>query len=292
MTASVGKGEGLMLNGHIDTVPIGDESEWRYGTEAKVINGKLYGRGTSDMKGGVAAILAAIPDLKFFKGQRRLVFAFVADEEDKSKGSEWLIKNRKGIFKNVRYGVIAEPTEMHLQVAQKGLAVMIVKVKGLGAHGSRPELGRNAIVDMSRFIMALEKLPKNLKTKDRLLGRGTINVGTINGGTASNVVPDLCEIKIDRRLVPGETAKIAVAQVKRILDSLNMDYGLEVFYSRPPFKLDESAYIVKFMSGMIPGRHIGMTGYTEAELYKSMANIDCVVFGPGSCGWLTSRTST
>jgi acetylornithine deacetylase/succinyl-diaminopimelate desuccinylase len=282
VTASVGKGDGLMLNGHTDTVPTGSANEWRYGVEAKAVNGRLYGRGTSDMKGGVAAILAAIPDLNLSRAKRRLVFAFVADEEVEFRGSKWLIKNRKEIFKNVKYGVIAEPTDLHLQVAQKGIASISVKVKGMSAHGSTPELGRNAIVDMSRFIVALEKLPQNLKTEDELLGRGVINVGTINGGTAINVVPDHCEIKIDRRLVPGETAEIAAAQVKKILDSVNIDYRLEVSYSRPPYRLSENVYILKFLSEIIPGKHIGATGYTEAELYKSMANIDCAVLGPGT----------
>ncbi len=282
VTASVGRGEGLMLNGHIDTVPIGDKSKWKYGTEAKVVNGNIYGRGTSDMKGGVAAILAAISDIDLSKAKRRLAFAFVADEEVMSRGSEWLIKNRKEFFRNVKYGIIAEPTDMHLQVAQKGITEMIVTVKGVGAHGSKPELGRNAITDASRFIVALEKLKKSLKVKDKMLGKGTINVGLIKGGTAVNVVPDYCEIAIDRRLVPRETPEIASAQVKKVLDSVNMDYKLEVFNSRPPFKLGESAYIVKFLSKIIPGIHIGTTGYTEAELYKSMANMDCVVFGPGA----------
>ena len=282
VTASIGEGEGLMLNGHTDTVPIGAEKYWKYGTEAKAVNGKLYGRGTSDMKGGIAAILSAISGLNFSRAKRRLVLTFVADEEVKSRGSEWLIKHKKELFRNVKLGIIAEPTDMNLQVAQKGHVEIGVTVKGISAHGSMPNLGRNAIVDMSKFMVALDKFQKNLKQKDKILGKGTINIGTIRGGQATNVVPDLCEVKIDRRLVPGETGKIAVSQIKKILDSLDVDYSISPYQSRPPFKLDEKSRIVKFLSSIIPTKHTSTTGYTEAELYNSMAKIECVVFGPGT----------
>ena len=127
----------------------------------------------------------------------------------------------------------------------------------------------------------MDELSKNLKTTDKLLGKGTINIGTIHGGTATNVVPDYCEVEIDRRIVPGENIAIVLSQIKKILDGLKLDYELEVKKSRAPFKLSENSYIVKFLRGIVSGDYGGAPGYTEAELYKTMANIDCVVFGPG-----------
>ncbi len=280
VTASIGKGEGLMLNGHIDTVPIGDERKWKYGTEAKAVNGKLYGRGTSDMKGGVAAILASLPSISKSHLRRRLLLTFVADEEVSSRGSEWLIKNRPMLFNRVRYGIVAEPTDMNVQVAQKGHVVVDVTAKGLSAHGSKPELGHNAIVDMSKFIMSLGRL--KFKTRDRVLGKGTVNVGRISGGTAVNIVPDLCEISIDRRLVPGETDTIASSQIKSILNSLGISYEIKTRGYRKPFALKPDSYIVRLLRSIVSSNLTGSTGYTEAELYNAKAGIECVVFGPGT----------
>lgn len=282
ITASIGEGEGLMLNGHTDTVPIGNSKDWKYGEDAKLFNGRLYGRGASDMKGGLAAILAAIPDIDASKAKRRLLFTFVADEEVWSRGSEWMLKNNKELFKNVNYGIIAEPTDMNLQIAQKGHAELNLIVNGISAHGSRPELGKNAIIDMSKSLLALEKSLEKTKKEDVLLGRGTINIGLISGGTATNVVPDQCSVRIDRRLIPGENSKTICSQIKKALDPVGVDYRLEVKNIRPPFRLSESSYIVRFMDDIVKAKHTGSPGYTEAELYKSSADIDCIVFGPGT----------
>ncbi len=280
--ATAGKGDGLMLNGHMDTVPIGDAGKWRHGTQARVSGGRLYGRGSTDMKGGIAAMLSALTDFDYSKSKRRLALAFVGDEEMYFRGSAWLLRNRKSFFRNVRYGMISEPTDLGLQIAQKGILSMTIEVRGKGAHGSTPWMGKNAIVGMSKFIEELDKLSGKLGVTDRLLGKGTINVGQIQGGTAPNVVPDYCEIKVDRRLVPGETAKGALSDIERILKSLKLDYRMEITITKPPFKLDGGSYLPRFLSGIVPGGYVGMTGYTEAELYKSMSGMDCVVFGPGT----------
>lgn len=279
VVAVIGKGERLLLNGHIDTVPIGDPKKWRYGTKAKIIGDKMYGRGTSDMKGGVASILTSLPDPE--KVKKGLVLTFVADEERLFLGSTWLLTKRKDLFKGVRYGIIAEPTDLKIQIAQKGIMDIHITVKGKSAHASRPWLGRSAIVDMSRFLLGLEKLSKNFKVKDRMLGTGTLNAGTIKGGVAPNVVPDCCEIDLDRRLVPGEDERMVVSQIKSIMKELKIDYDMDVKKSRPPFALDQQSFLPKFMGKFVPVEYTSAPGYTEAELYKSLGNIDCVVYGPG-----------
>lgn len=280
--AKIGDQNGLMLNGHTDTVPIGDVKKWKYGSEAKIVNNKLYGRGSSDMKGGIAAILAALQNANLKKPKRQLILAFVADEEVDLLGSRWLLKNREALFRNVRYGIFAEPTDMRVNIAQKGYVDTDVTIIGKSAHGSRPWLGRNAIVDAAKFIEKLGVLSKNLKTEDKILGKGTINIGKITGGTARNVVADSCTIQIDRRIVPGETKEIALTQIKRILDTLKLDYRAEIKVSTLPYRLDRDSYIVRFMME-IGNFEIGSSpGYTEAELYNRIAGIDSVIFGPGN----------
>ncbi|MEM5872549.1 MAG: M20/M25/M40 family metallo-hydrolase, partial [Candidatus Aenigmatarchaeota archaeon] len=109
--ASIGKGKGLMLNGHLDTVPAGEN--WKYDPfEGKIVNGKIYGRGASDMKGGLASILTAVKNLSKENFKKKLLLTFVADEEVALKGSEYLIKNKKEIFKDVKYGIIGECTNL------------------------------------------------------------------------------------------------------------------------------------------------------------------------------------
>lgn len=114
-----------------------------------------------------------------------------------------------------------------------------------------------------------------------MLGSGTLNVGTIKGGVAPNVVPNYCEVDLDRRLVPGETQRMVVSQIKSLMKELKIDYEMEVKKSRPPFALDKGSFLPRFMGRLVPVEYTSAPGYTEAELYKSLANIDCVVYGPG-----------
>lgn len=282
VVASIGEGEGLMFNGHTDVVPIGDPGKWRYGTGAKVANGKVYGRGASDMKGGVAAILAALPGIKPNGSGKRILLTFVADEEVFSRGSTWLLKNRRETFRDVKYGIIAEPTGMKVQVAQKGVMELRITVSGKSAHSSRPWMGVNAIDGMARVITALDDLAKGMKVNDPLLGRGTINVGTITGGTASNVVPDSCEILVNRRLVNGETPESALSDMKTKLDRLGIDYDMHVMHAKMPYEIDQDSRIVRMLRSLVKGDVTIANGYTEAEMYSRMTGMECVVFGPGT----------
>jgi acetylornithine deacetylase/succinyl-diaminopimelate desuccinylase-like protein len=121
-----------------------------------------------------------------------------------------------------------------------------------------------------------------MNTFDPLLGRGTINVGRIQGGTKVNVVPDLCEIEVERRIVKGETPEQALEDILNVGKSLGIDAEVEVVNSKPAFKLDEDSEIVRMVKEFSGGETSFATGYTEAELYSRGAGIDCVVFGPGN----------
>ena len=284
--ADMGKGSGLMFNGHMDTVPIGDVDKWKHdplGGEIK--GGKLYGRGSSDMKSGVACILAAVKKVckEDFKG--RLALTFVADEESGQKGSNYIIRNRKDFLSGVKYGIFGESTGLEVTYAQKGVLHGKVIFTGKAAHGSSPHLGVNAIEKAVRFIDELEKLKVQLKRiKDPDLGSGTINIGKITGGTKVNVVPDYCEVSIDRRLVPGESPKLAVKQFKNALKSAGVSGRMDMPDGRMAIKTDKHSELIELIrkSGFMKLKAI--SGYTELELYKTDAGIDCVAVGPGAHG--------
>lgn len=289
VVASSGDGEGLMLNGHMDTVPLGDPSLWEYGPEPIIKGDVVYGRGTSDMKGGIASMLCAIKslDLHAIKPKRRLLVAFVSGEETDFHGSTYLLDKRAELFDGVKYGVIGEGSftnrKPNAQTAQKGAISFSITFKGKAAHGSRPWLGDNAISKAAKFITAYEKLASDFRIEDKLLGKGTANIGRISGGTAINVVPDSCTVEVDRRIVPKETPEIALEQIKKALEALSMNASVEMPVARPAYRLPDDSEIIKMFKSAVAEdfQTIGATGYTEAELYKAKAGIDSIVFGPG-----------
>jgi acetylornithine deacetylase/succinyl-diaminopimelate desuccinylase family protein len=281
VVASKGEGKGMMFNGHMDTVPFG--GNWRYDPlEGKISDGKIYGRGTSDMKGGIASALAAVKNLSKENFKGKLLLAFVGDEEAQGKGSAYLVKNRREILRNIKYGIIGECTSLSARIAQKGIVEIKVKFKGKAAHGSKPELGDNAIYKAAEFIEEVRKLIEQLKKrKNIILGSGTINVGTINGGTKVNVVPDFCNVEIDRRIIPGETPNLAINQLRKILRKLRLKATIEVSTSRLPMQLSENLELIKILKSITKTKFIGESGYTEAELFYRGAGIPCFSFGPG-----------
>jgi len=282
VVASIGNGKGIMFNGHMDTVPIG--GNWSFDPfDGKIVDGKIYGRGASDMKGGIASMMAAVKNLSKENFKRKLLLAFVADEEVALKGSDYLIKNRKEIFKDIKYGIIGECTNLRIRIAQKGIVQIKIKFKGKAAHGSKPDLGDNAIYKAADFIQELRKLIEQLKKrKAPLLGSGTINVGTISGGTKINVVPDFCNVEVDRRIIPGETPDYAIKQIRKILKKLKLKADIELENnSRLPMQLNKKLELIRILKNIAKTNLVGESGYTEAELFYRDAGVPCVSFGPG-----------
>lgn len=278
----MGKGDGLMFNGHMDTVPAGNLDNWKYDPfKGKIEGKKLYGLGTTDMKSGVAAMMAAAKKMSKHTFKRKLLIAFVADEEAGMTGSNFLIGKRKDLLKDVKYGVVGEPRELDVGIGNKGSVDFKVKFFGKAAHGSRPEYGDNAISKAAKFIKEAEKLPKTFKIKDPMLGKGTINIGTIKGGSKVNVVPDYCEVEIDRRIVPGETPAMALRQIKDAIKKAKVKAKVKVTAARLPLMLKKDSKIVKILKDVTNGELLVSTGYNESELYYRKAGIECAVCGPG-----------
>jgi acetylornithine deacetylase len=285
-----GGGRSLMLNGHIDTVGVEYMPD---PFSAEIRDGKLYGRGAYDMKGSVAAMLAAVKALRdaniTLKGD--VLLAAVADEEYASLGTADITTRYKPDA-----AVITEPTELQLAVAHKGFVWLEVVVTGKAAHGSRPQLGIDANLKMGRVLHELDHLEQDLRARDPhpLIGPPTLHAAMINGGREMSVIADRCTLCLERRTVPGETEAQSLAELQTILDRLaatDKDFHATVksVFAREPFEVAATDPIVQAVqaaaSGVLaqpitPG---GVSFWTDAALLAA-TGIPTVVFGPIGAG--------
>jgi succinyl-diaminopimelate desuccinylase len=204
-----GAGRPVMLEAHQDTVPVDGMTVSPFGAEVR--DGRLYGRGACDVKGGMAAILAAMERLAAEKprGAAGVVAAFTVDEESGFTGVRRLVRE---LPTRLSFAVVAEPTRLEVVVAHKGLARWKVRTRGRSCHSARPADGVNAVYLMAPVLSALEDYAAGLagRRPHHLLGSPTLSVGVIRGGTSVNTVPGSCEVEVDRRLLPGEDPAGAV----------------------------------------------------------------------------------
>lgn len=286
---SVGRGPRVLLTGHLDTVPVG-EGWSRDPFGAEVDGGRLYGRGACDMKGGLAAMLGAVVDLRARGAEPAgdVVLAAVVGEEEDSAGTRALIAH--GV--EADWAVLSEPTAMALVVANRGLMNYRLVVKGSSVHASSPELGRNAVTAAARLVLELEALGDELATRrHRLFGPPNLTVGTIHGGTRPYVVPDRCEVELDRRVNPGETReqvveelRAAVARTRARLPWLEVDMQVGPDYLA--FEIPQEHELVRAMTGAmasarVPLRISAWRAASDAGFLVHAAGIPCVLFGPG-----------
>jgi len=285
----VGRKPHILLTGHIDTVPVG-EGWTRDPFGAEIHADRLYGRGECDMKGGLAAMLGAVEALhkrgEEPKGDVTIVAA-VGEEED-SAGTRFLVKN--GI--EADRAVLSEPTAMQLVVGNRGLLNYRVVVKGESVHASAPALGRNAVTAAARVALELEKAGADLATRTHsVFGPPSLTVGTIHGGTRPYVVPDRCEIEVDRRLNPGETAAQveeeiarAIARAREAVPWLEADVIAGPDYL--PFEVPREDDLVKAMEAAMRASNLephiaSWRAASDAGFLVHGAGIPCVLFGPG-----------
>lgn len=225
----IGKGEGkkLLLNGHMDTVGVGDPTAWqRDPFDAEIKDGVLYGRGAADMKGALAAMVYAAKMLLDIglplNGDLYLVG--VVQEEPCEGAAMRVLIEEEGLRPD--WVVLGEPTDLQVSQGQRGRMEMRVTVHGKACHSSAPHRGENAIYGAARIIFGLELLANQL-VNDRLLGRGSLAVTQIESTAGSrNAVPDCCSFYIDRRLTLGETEAKALAEVRGVI--LREDLNAEV----------------------------------------------------------------
>ncbi|RMJ16215.1 hypothetical protein CDV36_004117 [Fusarium kuroshium] len=230
-----GGGKSLMLNGHIDTVTLmGYEDDPLSG---KIVDGKLYGRGAADMKSGVAAAMVALANAKKLGLRGDVIFTGVADEEDASIGTEDIL--RAGWRADA--AIVSEPTDLDILHAHKGFVVLELTVHGLAAHGSRADLGIDAIVNAGYFLAEFGRYAKRLQERpaDPTLGTGTVHASLINGGEESSSYPARCTITMERRTVDGETPETVEQEIRNVMAKVASEVpsfkaDLQVKFSRPP----------------------------------------------------------
>ena len=268
----------IILAPHLDTVPAAD-------FVPRVEKGRMHGRGACDTKGSVAAMFSAVLELAT-KGKRpgetEIMFVGLMDEENGQEGSRAFA--RSGIKGNL--AIIGEPTELKVVTAHKGDLWLKLVAKGRAAHGARPELGDNAVHQMARVIDILEtKYQRELKKRRHaILGSPTINVGSVRGGTQPNIVPDRCEIEIDRRTVPGEKDNAVQREILNFIRShglkaqlINSKTGACMALETNP-NLPLVSRMMKLAGQTKPA---GVDFFCDASIIAS-GGTPSIVFGPGN----------
>lgn len=292
--ARVGTGKPeVLFTSHMDTVPAGDRRAWRrdpFGAE--IVGSKMYGRGSADAKASLVAMMAAVEALtSVLPLHGALSFTAVSDEEVGGvKGTEYLVD--RGLLRP-DHVVVGEITENRVAVAEKGVVWLRITTHGRAAHGSTPWEGSNAISHMVRILQAIEtQVGGRLGALSHpLVPPPSLSIGTIRGGVATNVVPDWCEATIDRRTLPDENIPEAIAEIERILVSMQKDdpslqTDVEVLQSGPPIQTPQDARIVRAAQEVARGLNLSpeVVGYPQASDGRFFAErgTPTIVFGPGS----------
>jgi acetylornithine deacetylase len=280
-------GPAVMFCGHIDTVGV----DGMTGPFApRVEGGRLFGRGAQDMKGGVAAMIAAAGVLANGWPRGRLIVAAVVDEEYMSIGAEALVREWRADA-----AIVTEPTDLQMAVGHKGFAWVEVVTRGRAAHGSRPAEGRDAIARMGRVLVLLEARDRELRrrTPAPFQGTGSLHASIISGGRELSSYPDLCTLQLERRTVSGEDEAVVMAEIDDALTGLRLQdpefegtarvTGYRSAYClEPSHRLPQALGQALGQSGRSPDP-VGMSFWTDAALLAG-AGIPSILFGPGGAG--------
>ena len=289
------KGKTLLLNGHLDVVPPGEG--WTVDPFGGEIRGdKVYGRGTSDMKSGIASMMAAMIGVKRsgarFSGE--IMFMGAADEETGSEfGTIYLLKNNIGA--NADFAIVAEPTNLRVELGNRGTRCINIIVRGKACHSSRPYLGINAISYAAKVIEAIQSMEFRNRNDLFELPSPTISVVMIKGGTKEDMIPDRCDLTVDRRMIPGETTETVVEELKKVIDPiLEEEKGLQIEVKVSPtnhfdpYLISEDEPVVqatiesfKQVTGRKP-EVAGKAGCTDGSHLFHLRGIPAVLFGPGN----------
>jgi len=267
-----GGGRSLLLNAHLDTVGVAGMAA---PYDPRVENGRLYGRGAYDMKGALAAILLATVAVEGLRGD--VIVTAVADEELASIGTEAVLERV-----HADAAIVPEPTDLQLAVAHRGFVGFELETHGVAAHGSRPDLGVDAIVKMGHVLVALEQLDKRLQSGRRhpLVGAGSVHASLIEGGQELSSFPASCLLTAERRTIPGETA----TDVERELRELAGEATVRLIASRDPYEAPLEHPFVELVARVTGARElVGAPFWTDAALIAG-AGIPTVLYGPAGEG--------
>ncbi|HVR27591.1 MAG TPA: ArgE/DapE family deacylase [Candidatus Polarisedimenticolia bacterium] len=283
-----GGGRSLLLNGHIDTVGV---AGMKNAHTPRVEGDKLFGRGSYDMKSGVAAAMLTLASAVHLRLRGDVILTAVCDEEHASIGTEAALKRV-----SADAAIVVEPTALDIVIAHKGFAWFTVETSGVAAHGSRPDLGVDAIVAMGKVLNGLDRLNQILAQGARhsLLGPASIHASLISGGQELSSYPENCKLSVERRTIPGESLSKIQDEIKSILDQelkLNPKFKgtfttglvrepLEVAETEPVVTTLRKAAVIQLRR---EPRFQGFSGWTDAGLITA-AGIPTVIFGSGGAG--------
>lgn len=291
-------GELLLFGAHQDTVPVLGMTVDPFAAEVR--QGRLYGRGACDVKGGMTALLGVLARLAQQRPRPRptIVLACTVNEECGFTGARALAQLCAGppsplLPRRPDAAIIAEPTELQVVVAHKGVVRWRIHARGRAAHSSQPETGANAIYKMARAVTLLERYQREVLAARAVhprCGQPTLSVGTIRGGAGVNIVPDHCVVEVERRLLPGEEP----GPVRRhVIDYLQEHVGGEDgFEHEPPFlegipmSEEQNGALAQRLAAVVQevvgrGERVGVPYGTDAATLAAVG-IPTVVFGPGS----------
>jgi acetylornithine deacetylase len=278
----------ILFDAHQDTVPTDAMTIAPFVPE--IADGRLFGRGSCDDKGGMAAMLAAVARLAHERPERSasVIMACTVDEEFTHTGSSHLAAERQP----ADLGIVAEPTQLNLVHTHKGALRWKIRTRGVACHSSAPRLGQNAIYRMAHVVTALEEYADKLTTQpgDPVLGPRTLSVGRIEGGQSVNVVPDWSEIEVDRRVIPGERTGDLPAHVWAFLRERLGDLSWLEFQppwvNLPPLAPAVPNEWLSMISDVVRGRtgqtpSVGGVPFGTDAGALAEAGLPCVVIGPG-----------
>jgi acetylornithine deacetylase len=279
-----GGGRSLLLNAHLDTVGVAGMSD---PFAPRLEDGRLYGRGAYDMKGSLAACMLATASAARSGLRGDVILTAVADEEFASIGTEAV-----AAALTADAAIVAEPTELQLAVAHRGFVHLEVIVHGRAAHGSRPQLGIDAIAKMGRVLVGIEELDRGLRADPThpYVGSGSVHASLIEGGQEFSSYPARCVLQAERRTIPGETAELAEQELRNIVARAgdgDPDFSAEVrsSISREPFEVAVDAEVVQLVRRHAaevldaePGL-VGVSFWADSALLAA-AGIPTVLLGP------------
>ena len=279
-----GSGRSLMLNAHTDTVGV---SGVKAPFQPRVRGGRMYGRGALDTKGALAAFMLATARAAELDLRGDVVLTAVIDEEYASAGTEAVLRQWRADG-----AIVGEPTNLEIVIAHKGFAWFEFETCGVAAHGSRPDLGVDAIVKMGKVLAGIERMAERLSRSEPhpLLGTGSVHASIIEGGREFSSYPSQCKLSVERRTLPGEDLYAVEAEMKCLLDAIagedpQFDGTVRKKLARGALEVPADSPLVQALAEQLrrvtgqPPKLAGMAGWMDSALLAG-AGIPSVVFGP------------
>jgi acetylornithine deacetylase len=279
-----GRGRTLILNAHTDTVGVAGMTD---PFTARLEGGRLYGRGSYDMKGSLAACMLAVAEATRSRLRGDVVLTAVSDEEFASVGSEAIAASIAADA-----AIVTEPTEMEIAIAHRGFVHLEIETNGRAAHGSRPHLGIDAIAKMGRVLVGIQELDSRLRADPthKYVGSGSVHASLIEGGQEYSSYPARCVLQAERRTIPGESVELAEREIRALLDDAGesdpqFSADVRVLASREPFEVAEDAEVVAIVrrcAARVLGSETAVVGvsYWADSALLAVAGIPTVLFGP------------